>query len=81
MFTVPGFPLGLGGIMAGWTPPKPETFKDKEDAVTELLDKLDDGEQALLYKALYACGHRIGDCDPKISAMKKRLLDAAKLAP
>ena len=40
-----------------------EARKKTEDRVNTLLDNLTKGEQAVLYKTLYALGFKIVDCD------------------
>lgn len=70
------FPLGLGGLMSTWTPPQPTTFKDQEDYVRKLIEDLDDGVLALVYKSLHAIGYRIDGCQVKIDALRKKLEQA-----
>lgn len=54
-------------------PPAGPTFKDQEDYVRKLLDDLDPGVLALLYKSLYASGLRISTVDTEIAKMRRRL--------
>jgi len=40
-----------------------EERKQAEDKVSSILADLTNGEQAILYKMLYALGFKIADCD------------------
>jgi hypothetical protein len=67
--------IGIGGGVGQITQNKatPVTFKDQEDYVYKLLDDLDPGVLALLYKMLYARGYRIGTVEPQIRKLKQSL--------
>jgi hypothetical protein len=64
------------GVLGAQTPPtKPAspTFKDQENYVSGLLNDLDEGVLALLYRTLHAAGYRISTVGPQIQKLKQRL--------
>jgi len=63
----------MSGIVGEGTPENPwrvGTYKDAEDMARSLLDQ-PEGYQALVYKTLYAAGHRIDKCDKAIRDYEK----------
>lgn len=70
---------GYGGIPTGNHPlgshcgdVAPTSFKDHQDRVSWVIQRLDADELALLYKELFLLGYRSDQCDAKIRRLKER---------